>query len=148
MGRKIYETSGDIENETRILNALAQAWHPVIIEKLPRKYALDAFADFGEHKAFIEVKRRHALSTTFDTFMISLRKVVEGIQHATVAGAGFLLVVEWDDGIFYCDMSDALPVRVWFNGRKDRNDREDLEPQALIPIANFVKLPVDRTAQM
>ena len=149
MSRKLYEKDTDIENETRVLRALEQHWHPVSITKLPKKYVLDAHANFGVHHAFLEIKCRSVASTTFDTYMIGLRKVLEGVQHAGVLPNGtFLLVVEWTDGLYYCDMQEALPhCRMDFGGRKDRDDREDTEPVVLVPVSRFVKIDVDRTAQ-
>ena len=149
MIRKLYETSGDIENETRVINSLRQAWHPVSINTLPKKYVLDAFAEFdGGGHAWLEVKCRTVASTTFETYMISYRKIVEGINYADAKGGSFLLVVEWTDGIFACNVHDAMPhTRMGFGGRKDRDDREDSEPMLLIPVRLFVKIDVDRTAQ-
>lgn len=150
MARKLYESSVDIENETRVLRTLEQAWHPVIISRLPKKYTIDAYAQFnGGHSAWVEVKCRSVASTDYDTYMISLRKVLEGIQHASLfPSSTFILVVEWTDGLFYCVVPEALPQsRVSFGGRTDRDDREDTEPVVLIPVSEFVRVDVDIVAQ-
>lgn len=146
MSRKLYEKGEDIEREAEVLRDVAEAWHPVVVNKLPKKYALDAHLNFGTHSAFAEVKVRTVASTTFDTYMISLRKVLEGIQHASLfPDTGFLLLVRWTDGLFCCDVTEALShSRIDFGGRVDRDDRQDMEPTVLIPVSQFVRIGVDK----
>lgn len=150
MARRIYETKDDRSKEEAVLETLRRAWHPVIVTKLPPKYALDAFVDWGTVQAFLEVKRRNCASTTYKTYMLSLRKVREGLDHAELMPQGvFLLVVEWTDGLFVCDVAEALTApgyRVEVGGRDDRGDWQDVEPVAHIPVNLFQRINVDNTA--
>ena len=146
--RKIYETSADVERETMVINDLERAWNPVVISRLPKKYMLDAFADFGTHYAFIEIKVRTVASTDFDTYMIGLRKVLEGVGHCSLIPGGlFLLVVRWTDGLFCVDVGDVLDqCHVTAGGRLDRSDAQDVEPVIHIPVELFQRIDVDKTA--
>lgn len=148
--RPTYETKDNMAREHAVLETLRQVWHPVVITKLPPKYALDAFADWGTNQALLEVKCRNCASTTYKTYMLSMRKVREGLDHAALIKQGaFLLVVEWTDGLFVCDVGEAIEHwHVDIGGRADRGDSQDIEPVVHIPVNRFHRITVDNSAQL
>lgn len=136
MSRPIYETAEDRDREQKIIEAVCKAFHPCSSHRLPRKYALDYFLQFGvdgSAMAWCEVKRRYNKREDYPTYMISLRKVLEGVGHSEATGHAFLIIVQWDDGIFVANIEDIKGLRVEMGGRADRFDSEDIEPVVHIP---------------
>lgn len=152
MGRPTYETAEDRINEKEVLDALALAWHPVVIKQLPQHYPLDGFADFGGYYAWIEVKCRgekeNLPSTKYSEWMISVDKIMAGMLWYNMFGHGFHLAFRWSDGIFSADVPQVIEG-CSINpdgGRSDRNTPLDKGPCFMIPASAFKKILVDKTA--
>jgi len=134
--RPIYESDTDLYNEREVINALNDLWQTQST-KLPRSYGLDyTLTRGGRVTAFVEIKCRTIPSWTYDTYMISLAKVLKAKSLGNNVGVPAFLVVRWNDMVGYVDLRIvALDVQV--GGRKDRGDEQDIEPVCMIPIKEF-----------
>jgi len=134
--RPIYESENDLRNERQIIGGLNRLWHTQAT-KLPRTYGLDyTLTRGGRVTAFVEIKCRTIPSWTYETYMISLAKVLRAKGLGNSVGVPALLVVRWNDVVGYIDLRPiALDVQV--GGRTDRGDAQDIEPVCMIPIKDF-----------
>jgi len=137
--RPLYESSKDLSNELRVSNILKDCWDVVFV-KLPMAYHVDwAVVRGTEIKAFAEFKRRHNPKDRYPTFMISLNKFKNGRGLGKEIGVPFLIIVEWNDGLYYCD-TEAVDRTYGFGGRSDRGDPQDKEPVVFIDTKAFCKV--------
>jgi hypothetical protein len=137
--RPLYESSKDLSNELRVSNILKECWNAEFV-KLPMAYHVDwAVVRGAEIKAFAEFKRRHNPKDRYPTFMISLNKWKHGREIGKELGVPFLIIVEWDDGLYYCD-TEAVARTYGFGGRSDRGDSQDQEPVVFINTKEFYKV--------
>ena len=138
MKRPIYETIQDLTNESSVMYALSEKFN-CTFRKMPRKYGLDyaALRD-GRVVAFLEVKCRTCRSDKYEEYMLSLHKVMAATKLSSTTNLPCFLVVAWTDAIGYTHISAPS---VGFGGRQDRNDNDDMEPVALIPINHFHIVP-------
>jgi hypothetical protein len=146
--RPIYENDDTLQIERATITSLI-GQRPLTAVKLPRRYAIDwALCTSSAHgalvHAWVECKRRYCKRSEFPTLMISLKKWQEGVELHKAGGKPFLIVVEWDDGIFFLRHDEvaspsgfANGVYVGIGGRMDRDDEEDVEPCIWIPTALF-----------
>lgn len=137
--RPLYESAKDLSNELRVSSVLKDCWDAEFV-KLPMAYHVDwAIVRGPQIKAFAEFKRRHNPKTRYPTFMLSLNKWRNGKNMAAELGVPFLVIVEWDDGLYYCDSKNAGP-NYGIGGRSDRGDSQDQEPVVFIPTQAFYKV--------
>jgi hypothetical protein len=137
--RPLYESAKDLSNEFRVSGTLKECWDAEFV-KLPMAYHIDwAIIRGSEIKAFAEFKRRHNPKDRYPTFMLSLKKFQNGKSLGAEVGVPFLIIVEWDDGLWYCDAKNVERT-YGFGGRRDRNDSQDQEPVVFIPIQAFYKV--------
>jgi hypothetical protein len=137
--RPLYESSKDLSNELRVSNILKNCWDVGFL-KLPMAYHVDwAVVRGTEIKAFAEFKRRHNPKDRYPTFMISLNKFKNGRGLGQEIGVPFLIIVEWNDGLYYCD-TEAVARTYGFGGRSDRGDPQDKEPVVFIDTKAFCKV--------
>lgn len=141
MARQMYETPHDRENEANLISALGPRMR-CQFKKLPIKYGLDYIVIKEENPVgFVEFKFRTIPMGKYDTYMISLHKVMMARELMEVTGLPAYLIVQWTDAVGRI----RFPTRVQelgYNGRRDRNDSDDVEPVALLPIKDFEVLPV------
>jgi hypothetical protein len=124
----------DFINESSVISALSKKFN-CTFRKMPIKYGLDyAALRNGRVVAFIEIKCRTCRSDKYDEYMISLHKVMAAAKLSSTTNLPCFLVVAWTDAIGYTHISAPS---VEFGGRQDRNDEDDIEPVALIPISHF-----------
>ena len=139
MKRPIYETDSDLAKEKEVQEALYLLWE-VTFNKLPRAYHVDwMLTRKNEAKAFVELKCRNNNRHQYPTLMLSLHKWMHGKALAQEIGGKFLIIVKWNDGIFYhtqgwCDVTYGI------GGRKDRGDNQDIEPVVYIPVDYFKRV--------
>ena len=134
--RPIYESETDLRNERQIIDGLNEAWRTQS-SKLPRSYGLDyALTRGGRVTAFVEIKCRTIPSWTYDTYMISLAKVLKAKSLGNNVEVPALLVVRWNDMVGYVDLR-PVALDVQMGGRTDRGDAQDIEPVCMIPIKDF-----------
>jgi len=132
--RPRYERPRDLTNEQRVAARMKE--RGIELRKMPISYRLD-FAMFrdGKLRGFAEVKTRNNRHDTYPTLMISLGKVMAARQLAEVSETRSVLLVQYLDGIYWCNF--ASPFEVAMGGRWDRGDDDDVEPVAHYPIEAF-----------
>ena len=128
--RPVYETSKDRERESALAGKIAVMWD-IQAKPNPKMYAIDYsfINDAGEVEGFGEIKTRTHPFGTFPTYMISSHKVASAKALASATGLDVFLIVEWSCGtVGYLSMVDAKPDSIQWGGRKDRGDKQDMEP--------------------
>ena len=132
--RPRYERPADLTVERKVQAQLERKG--IQLHKLPVSYRLD-FAMFknGKLKGWAEIKARNNSRDHYPTLMISLGKVLAARQLADVSGTRSILLVQYLDGLFWCDFASPFEVRI--GGRYDRGDSDDVEPVAHFQIEAF-----------
>jgi len=140
--RPLYETKEDIGRERSFVEDVCTAWK-CEAKKLPIHYKLD-FALMRDDivRAFLETKVRNYARDYFDTYMISMAKVLSAREYSAFADVPSLLAVRWSDGDGFIDLHSMKDFEIGFGGRADRNDSQDMEPVVFIPIENFRRLRI------
>ena len=134
--RQIYETAADLKNEREVAEMLTHAWC-ADLKKTPPKYPYDYIAiDGTEVVAFIEIKNRNNAADKYETYMISLDKIVQCQTASVISGVGFYLVVRFTDKVMFWSFSENQ-FHVESGGRFDRGDKQDVEPVVHIPMIYF-----------
>lgn len=140
--RPFYETQEDLSREREVADEIARVWK-CKVRKMPVSYRVDyALFSVNTLLAWLEIKCRRNAMKAYDTYMISADKIMSGLDLAHHANAPFLLVVKWSDGIGYTKITKLSDYKIEFKGRDDRNDPNDMEPVAMIPIENFELITV------
>jgi hypothetical protein len=140
--RPMYETEADRGKEGSFIGDLCAAWQ-CEARKLPIHYKLDfAMMRDGIIKAFLETKVRTYERDYFDTYMISMAKVLAAREYSAFAGVPSLLAVRWSDGDGFIALNGMKDFEIGFGGRGDRGDPQDMEPIVFIPIENFREVRV------
>jgi Holliday junction resolvase-like predicted endonuclease len=139
MTRPYYETGCDLETENQLADIFLNSGYE--LRKLnPAQYAVDfAVIHRGTQSivGFIEVKRRRVNHDLYPNFMISLSKMMKGIELAERTNTTFGIYVKYDDGWFSYNVNlDSYLIPV-IGGRKDRGDEYDIEPVVKIDIKHF-----------
>lgn len=139
--RPTYETEADLRNEREIISALNEHWQTKST-KLPRSYGLDyTLTRAGQVTAFVEIKCRTVPLWQYDTYMISLAKVLKAKSLGSNVGVPALLVVRWNDMVGYIDLR-SIDLDVQVGGRTDRGDAQDIEPVCMIPVEQFTRISI------
>lgn len=144
--RPTYETERDRQLERITIEVAAKRWQVTAV-KLPQFDEVDyALVRGGRVVGVAEVKTRSNQHDTYQTYMISLRKVMRGAALELSAGLRFVLVVGFTDGVWYCRPSKEQDCNVSIGGRKDRGDEQDVEMVLHIPISAFRRVADAATA--
>jgi hypothetical protein len=132
--RPRYERPADLTVERKVAAQLERKG--IKLHKLPVSYRLD-FAMFknGKLKGWAEIKARRNNHDRYPTLLISLGKVMAARQLADVSGTRSILLVQYLDGLYWCDFASAFEIRM--GGRYDRGDADDVEPVAHFPMEAF-----------
>jgi hypothetical protein len=134
--RKIYENATTVSAETIFAEDIQERWKGKLC-KLPRQYHLDfTWVKDNVIHGFVELKNRTNEKDTYPTYMISLSKVLKAKELSKASGLPSILAVRWKDSDGYVNLHD-VKFDLGFGGRYDRGDWQDIEPVALIDIANF-----------
>ncbi len=107
---------------------------------MPIRYGIDyAFLRDGAVVGFAELKCRTIRRDAFPTMMISLGKIISAQALYRVTHVPIVLVVEWTDWVGWTQIAgeNACDYQTALGGRKDRNDEQDNDVVALIPITAF-----------
>ncbi|MGW8178277.1 MAG: hypothetical protein ACWGQW_05860 [bacterium] len=138
MNRPTYETDLDREIEGDIAERFARHFNCTQHE-LPQYSRVDRviFGPSGNLRGFIEIKRRYYECGRYNTFFVSKKKfqVMSWLYRATQLPV--MLVVQFDDLIAWIDIGKVGPAQLRCGGRSDRQDPQDTEPMAHIPIDIF-----------
>ena len=136
----IYETSADRSAELEIAGVIETTMKCRMF-KMPMRYGLDFMAmREGKAVAFIEVKDRKCMSTTYDTYMIGLHKLMTAQGLSRVSGLPCMLVVRWQDRLGMVKLPEGAIPEWWHisnGGTTKSNDARDIEPVVHIPVARF-----------
>lgn len=137
MSRPRYETARDLAAESNAAGVIAAAWG-VEVKKIPDSYGADWMIERdGSHVGWGEYKRRNMVWGQYPTVVLSVRKVVDLIRLADVAGRS-LFFVEANDGIRYASVLAHDQFRITMGGRTCRTrDAADVEPVVQIPVDRF-----------
>lgn len=135
--RPHYETKQNLRLED-VVSEIYARYLQVGQVKIPAKqYRMDraAVCD-GRIVGFFEIKTRTVAHNHYAFYMLSAAKFRDGVYWHNL-GLSFTLVVSFTDGLFYYTYRDHDDIRYALGGRTDRNDAQDIEPLALIPMGLF-----------
>lgn len=137
--RPIYESQFDRNNEQDVADILSKTWEAEI-KKLPMSYNVDwIMLRNGEIKAFAELKVRKNYKDKYPTLLLSFNKWRHGIDMGKTVGVPFIIIVKWNEGIFW-HTAGKSSVTFGVGGRRDRGDPYDIEPVVYIPTSAFTKV--------
>lgn len=149
MKRRIYETAEDRQREDWVMGKLARAngWRYKRAAKLSSYDGeMCSFTNFGiRPMALVEVKCRTSKKYDHPTLICARKKIDSGVKLAEGREVEYILAVRWMDVISYLRITSesAKTFEVTRAGRKDRNDKADMEPCYMIPMAGFTDLPIE-----
>jgi hypothetical protein len=138
VNRPLYETQMDLGNEQDVAKYLEIKWDAKL-RKLPISYSVDWMLMRDNPVAFAELKCRKNESTKYPTLMLSLNKWVKGNQFADELGVPFLIICQWNDGLFFYIAKSSV-ITYGIGGRTDRGDSQDTEPVVYIPVESFKRI--------
>lgn len=133
--RPLYERAGDLTNERQVADHLGKLYKSEMM-KLPIKYGLDYAAVRGsEIRSWIEIKCRKNEMKRYPTYIISLDKILAARRLTQTTALPSILFVRWTDSLGFVNLCNQFSYEK--GGRIDRNDWQDVEPVAAIPLENF-----------
>lgn len=144
----IYETQADRDNEAAVIAAVCKAWSCTAVRS-PHIGGTDTYLDYKDKRvAHAEVKCRTTHSTAYRDYMIDAAKIRGSLERARLAHCLCLLIVRFEDGIFWTRIDEATVANhnCRMGGRKDRNDKHDIELCCFIPMANFKPLKPNKNS--
>ena len=122
-----WESPADLENEQGVASCIEQAFQ-CQLHKLPKSYRLDFMATReGDGVAWIEVKCRKHASTKYPTVMLSLSKVLAGLELESATDLKAYFVVRFTDCTKYAPFTEAHSCK-WGGRTKNTRDSRDIEP--------------------
>ena len=135
-----YETDKDLEAEAEFEKTFkAVKWGYGLYKLSEVKYIIDyAVHDLKtkETVGFIEFRRRYNTSDKYPTIFCSVSKWIRLLQFSKYKWTAFF--VQWDDVLMYLTVNDECKkYDLELNGRKDRDDSFDIEPNLLLEISDF-----------
>ena len=109
---------------------------------MPIKYGLDyTFTRNKEIAGFCEIKCLNYELAQFDRmsggYFISMGKFISAKTLVEFTKLPFFLVLKTKDGIWYRKFTQFEGLKFVVNGRKDRNDWQDVEPMVLLETKLF-----------
>lgn len=136
--RVVYESEADLFNERSVFETISKAWGGECIKLKPYFVADAALCDGDRVRAFIEVKCRRTTMRKYSTYFISLHKLTELSLLSSYSGVPSIIVVKWRDAIGWWSVDESLEgCDIIMGGTTKRNDSQDMEPVALIPLTQF-----------
>lgn len=148
MKRRTYETAEDRQREDWIMGKLSRAngWRYKRAAKLSSYDGELADCTNGiKIVGLVEVKCRTSNKTDHSTLICARKKIDNGVKLAEKRCLEYILAVRWMDVVSYIRITSesAKAFEVSMAGRKDRNDKADMEPCYMIPVAGFTDLPME-----
>lgn len=136
--RPVYENSDSLKAEEQTIRRVAEVWKTTYV-KLPMQYRVDwALMRDKDIVCWCECKRRYNNKDKYPTLMLSLNKIIHGMELARVTEKPFLVVVEWNDMVGWHKVEKVHDIRM--GGRVDRGDWQDVEPVVDIPTSEFKRI--------
>lgn len=137
MNRLHYETKHDLRIEDVVAEIYARQLHVGQVKIPAKQYRMDrAAVREGRIVGFFEIKTRTTTHDRYESYMLSAAKFRDGVYWHNL-GLSFTLVVSFTDGLYYYTYRDHDDISYTLGGRTDRNDGQDIEPLALIPMGLF-----------
>ena len=137
--RPIYESSADKSAEALVVKKLTERRQNAQFIKLPELSVVDYMVvDNGKAKALIEIKNRRNPADKYPTYIISERKLQDGLALSKLLNVPFVLVVSWLQEVRWVKIKQLYPAAI--GGRYDRGDAQDIERVCHIPISDFKRL--------
>jgi len=137
--RPVYESSADKTAEACVIRKLSERQQGAQFVKLPQLSVLDyVVIDNEKVKALVEIKNRRNPVDKYPTYIISERKLKDGLELSKLLNVSFILVVSWLDDIRWVKIKRLYPAEI--GGRYDRGDAQDIERVCHIPIGDFKRL--------
>ena len=93
-----------------------------------------------------EIKCRDNSSSCYPTLMISLQKIMRGIEISNFTKLPFRLAIQYTDKLMIADVDKNIPIGYKWGGRTVKTrDPADIEPVIHIPMSHFkeIQMPVD-----
>jgi|TARA_E500000318_G_scaffold73931_1_gene68583 hypothetical protein len=132
MKKPSFETIDDQKREERVAGYLEGAWD-VTCHKLPTSYGLDYWIESKDKCYWCEVKCRTFSFEKYDTFILSVGKLMKGAMYAQSTGVPFITVYAMTDGLYYHKWDPDHIYDIRMNINPDATYEEDNEPYAHIP---------------
>lgn len=142
--RPQYESQCDINNEVAVKKIIEQKFI-CNLKKLPTSYIVDYTITMSTDTivGWAEIKCRKNTASKYPTYMISLKKMSEGIRLSELTETPFHIFVQFTDKLMRYTVSTADPIKYRVGGRSvQTRDSQDIEPCAYIPM-NLFKEVVD-----
>jgi len=143
MVRPRFETSRDLANEESLMEKiLNSSYENHDAKKLPPQYYIDYMVmnSYGRPTRLIELKQRNNNHNDFGTYIISLKKIINGQRLADSIGIPFELAVRFNDGDYMVELGNSQSWKVkWFE-RNSNRDGWDGEPVVHIPMSEFMRI--------
>jgi len=137
--RPIYESSADRAAEAHVIRKLAEREQGVQFVKLPRLSVIDYMVvSNGEVKALVEIKNRRNAADKYPTYIISERKLKDGLELSKLLNVPFIVIVSWLQDVRWVKIKQLYPAKT--GGRYDRGDVQDVEQVCHIPVSDFKQL--------
>ena len=144
MSRPLYENLTNLANEREVALYLEEIWKCEAV-KLPIKYGLDySFRRNNTLFGFCEIKCLNYELSQFDRmsggYFISLNKFMSAKSLVEFTSLPFFLILDLPDGIWFRQFVKFDNLKFVVNGRKDRDDWQDVEPMVLLETNLFKKI--------
>lgn len=137
--RPLYETSSDVMNEVSV-KSVVETETKCNLHKLPMDYRVD-YAMTKYSSAIIggcEIKCRKNASNKYPTYMISFKKISEGLRLSELTQQPFYLFIQFTDKLLYYHVKTTDPLEYRMGGRTvQTRDVQDIEPVVYIPMELF-----------
>ena len=134
--RPVYETEGDRSRESAVARKIETAFRCSMSKLQPRDRFDYACIRGDDIVAFAEIKVRKNPMHQYDTYMVSMTKIVHANMIHSAVRLPCILFVQWLDALGYIPMN-RCDVSLRMGGRSDRNDPLDIEPVCHIDISRF-----------
>ena len=126
----IYETQDDHAHKCELATIFARVYK-CDVTVLPCLSPMDVIFSRGELKLYAEIKRRYNDRTKYPTLMMDKAKLDWCVENR----AAGIAVIEWNDCTGWISL--RAPHTVGQGGRRDRNDKNDIDTCAFYPVDKF-----------
>ena len=138
--RPKYETKADRINQREVVNAVVSTRPGARWTEFQAFHVVDFAVWRGDDMVgLIEVKCRACPSAESPDYAISEAKWLAMIEEGRAQGVPVFLVVRFTDKTLWIPVTPGN-FRVYRGGRRDRNDKCDVEPMVHLPWARFKTL--------
>jgi hypothetical protein len=140
--RPQYETQHDRDRETTTKYSIMRKLNCTFV-KVPKDYRVDYAVTMKGNKivGWAEIKCRNNSSTMYPTYMISLKKISEGLRLSEITHQPFYLFVQFTDKLMQYNVKPTDPIEYSIGGRSvQTRNSQDIEPCAYIKMELFTEV--------